>query len=81
MSIKRSKPIDRLYEEVAEYDLVIVPDAPLASALNRRLEHPHFGPFAITPRRLAARRRETAEDRLAFLEVISQTDFSWKQAS
>ena len=81
MSIKRSKPIDRLYEEVAEYDLVIVPDAPLASALNRRLEHPHFGPFAITPRRLSARRRETAEDRLAFLEVISQTDLSWKQAS
>ena len=81
MSIKRSKPIDRLYEEVAEYDLVIVPDAPLASALNRRLEHPHFGPFAITPRRLAARRRETAEDRLAFLEVISQTDLNWKQAS
>ena len=81
MSIKRSKPIDRLYEEVAEYDLVIVPDAPLASALNRRLEQPHFGPFAITPRRLAARRRETAEDRLAFLEVISQTDLSWKQAS
>jgi len=81
VSIKRSKPIDRLYEEVAEYDLVIVPDAPLASALNRRLEHPHFGPFAITPRRLAARRRETAEDRLAFLEVISQTDLSWKQAS
>jgi len=81
VSIKRSKPIDRLYEAVAEYDLVIVPDAPLASALNRRLEYPHFGPFAITPRRLAARRRETAEDRLAFLEVISQTDLSWKQAS
>ncbi|MFA9418089.1 PD-(D/E)XK nuclease family protein [Natrinema sp. HArc-T2] len=81
MSIKRSKPIGRLYEEVAEYDLVIVPDAPLASALNRRLEHPHFGPFAITPRRLAARRRETAEDRLAFLEVTSQNNLSWKQAS
>ncbi|WP_255170078.1 PD-(D/E)XK nuclease family protein [Natrononativus amylolyticus] len=81
MPIKRSKPIDRLYHEVADYDLVIIPDAPLASALNRRLERPHFGPFAITPRRLAARRRETAEDRLAFLEVIQETDLSWKQAS
>ncbi len=81
MSIRRSKPIDKLYEEVATHDLVIVPDAPLASALNRRLERPHFGPFAITPRRLAARRRETAEDRLTFLEVITQTELSWKQAS
>ncbi|WP_121744836.1 PD-(D/E)XK nuclease family protein [Natronorubrum halophilum] len=81
MSIKRSKPIDRLYEEISRCDLVVVPDAPLASALNRRLERSHFGPFAITPRRLAARRRETAEDRLAFLEVIEQTDLSWKQAA
>jgi len=37
----------------------------MASALNRRLDQPHFGPFAITPRRLAARRREQAEG-LAF---------------
>ncbi|MFC4987418.1 PD-(D/E)XK nuclease family protein [Saliphagus infecundisoli] len=81
MSIKRSKPIDRLYDDVADADLVVVPDAPLASAINRRLDRPHFGPFAITPRRLAARRRETAEDRLAFLEVIEQTDLPWKQAA
>jgi len=81
VSIKRSKSIGHLYEEVARHDLVVVPDAPLASALNRRLERPHFGPFAITPRRLAARRRETAEDRLAFLEVITQTELSWKHAS
>jgi len=54
-----------LYEECKDFDLVLVPDAPMASALNRRLDQPHFGPFAITPRRLAARRREQAEDRLA----------------
>ncbi|WP_243637926.1 hypothetical protein [Natrarchaeobius oligotrophus] len=79
MSFRQSKPIDRLYQEVADYDLVIVPDSPLADALNRRLERPHFGPFGITPRRLATRRRETAEDRTAFLEVIDETDLSWKQ--
>ncbi|WP_408960547.1 PD-(D/E)XK nuclease family protein [Natrinema sp. 74] len=79
MSLKRSKPIDRLYQNVSAYDLVIVPDSPLADALNRRLERPHFGPFAITPRRLATRRRETAEDRTAFLEVIDETELSWKQ--
>ncbi|USZ73178.1 PD-(D/E)XK nuclease family protein [Natronosalvus halobius] len=81
MSLKRSKSIDRLYHEVADYDLVIVPDSPLADALNRRLERPHFGPFAITPRRLATRRRETAEDRTAFLEVIDETDLSWKEVA
>ncbi|TYL36549.1 hypothetical protein CV102_22305 [Natronococcus pandeyae] len=79
VSFRQSKPIGRLYHEVADYDLVIVPDSPLADALNRRLERPHFGPFAITPRRLATRRRETAEDRTAFLEVIDETDLSWKE--
>ncbi|OLZ39247.1 hypothetical protein A6E15_17735 [Natrinema saccharevitans] len=81
MSLKRSKPIDRLYREVADSDLVIVPDSPLADALNRRLERPHFGPFAITPRRLATARRETAEDRTAFLEVIGETDLGWKEVA
>ena len=81
MSITRSKSIDSLYEECADFDLVLVPDAPMASALNRRLDHPQFGPFAITPRRLAARRREQAEDRLAFLELIQTTDLDWKEAA
>jgi hypothetical protein len=79
VAVSRAKPIDQLYEECAEYDLVIVPDAPLARALNRRLDRPHFGSFATTPRQLAAQRRDTAEDRLAFLGVIDQCDLSWKR--
>ena len=81
MSLQQSKTLNKLYQEVSDYDLVLVPDSPLADALNRRIEHPHFGPFAITPRRLATRRRETAEDRTAFLEVIQRSDLSWKQVS
>ncbi|MBX0297065.1 PD-(D/E)XK nuclease family protein [Haloarcula nitratireducens] len=81
MSITRAKSLDTLYTDCKDFDLVLVPDAPLASALNRHLDKPHFGPFAITPRRLAAQRREAAEDRLAFLEVIEQTALSWKEAS
>ena len=81
MSITRAKSIDSLYQECKEFDRVLVPDAPMASALNRRLDEPHFGPFAITPRRLAARRREQAEDRLAFLETIEATDLDWKEAA
>lgn len=78
MSIRRIKSADRLYADVAAYDLVIVPELPLADALNRRLERPQFGTFATTPRRLAAGRREHAEDRTAFLELLSRTDHDWK---
>ena len=81
MPIERAKAVDRLYDECRDYDLVLVPDPPLSSALNRRLEEPHFGPFATTPRRLAAGRRETAEDRVAFLDVIGGTDLAWKEAA
>nr|WP_284438579.1 PD-(D/E)XK nuclease family protein [Halomicroarcula laminariae] len=70
-----------MYEDVADYDLVLTPDAPLASAINRRVDVPQFGTFATTPRRLAAGRREQAEDRSAFLEVIDRTDHDWKSIS
>lgn len=78
MTFHRAKSIERLYEDVRDYDLVLVPDAPLASAINRRLDRPHFGTFATTPRRVAAGRREQAEDRVAFLDVIEETDHDWK---
>lgn len=81
MSFRRAKPLADLYAECADYDLVLVPDAPLGDALNRRLERPQFGTFATTPRRFAARRVEQAEDRQAFLRVIERTELSWKQAA
>ena len=81
MPIKQAKSLSDLYEEVREYDLVLVPDAPLASALNRHLDRPHLGNFATTPRRLAAGRREQVEERTVFLELLHETDLSWKQAA
>lgn len=81
MSITRAKPLDDLYKQVSEYDLVLVPDAPLASALNRRLDRPHLGTFATTPRRLAAGRIEKAEDRTAFLELVERSDLDWKRSA
>ncbi|ELZ44551.1 hypothetical protein C463_08214 [Halorubrum californiense DSM 19288] len=78
MPIRRAKPAESLYADVADYDLVVTPDAALASAINRRLDRPHFGTFATTPRRLAAGRREQAEDRRAFLELVTRTDHDWK---
>lgn len=81
MPITRVTPLDHLYNQVSDYDLVLVSDAPLASALNRRLDRPHLGPFAITPRRLAAGRREKAEDRTAFLELVEHSDLDWKRSA
>ena len=76
--LRRTKDAATMYSAVAEYDVVIVPDAPFASAINRRLDRPHFGTFATTPRRFAAGRRERAEDRTAFLELIADTDHDWR---
>ena len=52
--MERAKSIDELYGEVKDFDLVICNDAPLASALNNRIDRPHIGVFAITPRQLAS---------------------------
>ncbi|WP_237560526.1 PD-(D/E)XK nuclease family protein [Halapricum salinum] len=79
--IQRAKPVDALYEEISDYELVLVPDAPLASALNRHLDRPHLGDFATTPRRAAAGRREQVEERTVFLELLHETDLTWKQAA
>ncbi|XGI84767.1 PD-(D/E)XK nuclease family protein (plasmid) [Halorutilales archaeon Cl-col2-1] len=81
MPIHRAKDADEVYSEVKDYDLVITPDAPFASAINRRLDRPQFGSFSTTPRRLAAGRREQAEDRIAFLEVVDETKHDWEAIS
>ena len=81
MPFPHAKSSERLYDAVAEYDLVITPDGPLASTLNRQLDRPHLGSFAIPPRRHAAGRRERAEDRLAFLEMVDHHPISWKRSA
>ncbi len=50
-----AKSIDELYEEVKSKgcDIVICNDAPLALALNNRLDQTRIGIFAMTPRQLA----------------------------
>jgi hypothetical protein len=50
LSLQKAKPLSVLYDDVKKYKLVIVPDAPLASDLNRHIDRPHLGDFATTPR-------------------------------
>ena len=52
--MQRAKTIDELYEEVKGYDLVLCNDAPLATALNNRVDVPRLDALAVTPRQLAA---------------------------
>lgn len=52
--MRAAKSIDELYEEVKGYDIVLCNDAPLALALNNRVDEPRLGPLAVTPRQYAA---------------------------
>jgi hypothetical protein len=81
MAVPRAKSVADLFAECRDRSLVLTPEAALADALNARLDRPHLGHFATTPRRLAARRREGREDRLAFHAAVTTTDLDWTTAS
>lgn len=49
-----AKSIDELYSEVRDYDLVLCNDAPLALALNNRVDRARLGKFAYTMREFAS---------------------------
>ena len=53
--IKRAKSIHEIYEEVKDYELVITVDAPLRTALDRMLNKPTLGTWAVTPKELAGK--------------------------
>lgn len=81
LRVKRSLSVDEVFERVMHYDLVLTVDAPLADALNARLQAPRLGAFATTPRRLAYRVLDEADDpskdkRSLFLEIIQNTSLS-----
>jgi hypothetical protein len=40
-----------------------------------------LGPFAVTPQRLAAGRRERAEDRVAFFDLVDRVELDWRRAA
>lgn len=83
MQIQRAKSIDNLYGEVAEYDLVLTADAPLADGLNGRIDRSRLGRFATTPRRLVRteqQNEDVLEKRDLFLTIVQEADVSWKQA-
>lgn len=52
--IRKLKSIDSIYQEVKDCCFVLTNDAPLATALNKLVDKPLIGPFAMTARQLAA---------------------------
>lgn len=56
--ITKIKSIRELYEEVKDYDLVITNDAPLNTALNKELNKPRLGNFAMTSKMIGGKYSE-----------------------
>jgi len=84
LRVKNTKSVDKIFNEVKSYDLVLTVDAPLVDALNARLDRAKLGPFAITPRRLALNEivseKEIIKDkRELFLKIIEETGMRWKE--
>ncbi len=83
MKIQRSSSIDQLYEKVKDFELVLTVEAPLADALNNRLDRPTLGRFATTPMRLVLGDYENEQlmrKRELFLHLVESTDLGWKQS-
>ncbi|MDY6789163.1 MAG: hypothetical protein SVV03_04345 [Candidatus Nanohaloarchaea archaeon] len=83
MELQRSTSIDKLYKEVQEFDLVLTVEAPLADALNNRVEKPVLDRFATTPLRLVLGDYENEQlmrKRELFLHLVQETELGWKEA-
>lgn len=81
MALRRARSIDQLYSLVADHDLVLTSDAPLALALNRRTPRARLGDLAQTPRNYAKQGLEVADRRELFHAIVRRTDLSFKQAA
>ena len=81
MSLRKTKSIDALYAAVADSDIVLTNEAPLALALDNRVTTPRIGRLAATPRSYAANEMFPNDLRPLFFDVIEQTALSWKQAN
>ncbi len=83
MKVRKASSIDRLHEKVRGFDRVLTVQAPLADAINNRLDRPKLDPLAVTPKRLVYKqhRDEDLVDRRGlFIHTIRETNLSWKQA-
>lgn len=80
MPLREARSIDQLYSRVAECDIALTGEAPLALALDNRVQSPRIGRLSATPRSYAVQEMFPDDIRPLFFEIVAQTDLSWKQA-
>lgn len=80
MAVHRARTPDEIFSQVEGYDRVLVPEAPLAGALDRRVGGPRLGRFARTPE-MAAADGDPPDERELFATVVRETDVPWKRAA
>ena len=82
--MRAAKNIDDLFTEVRNFDLVLTNDAPLATALNAKIDRPMIGGFAYTPRQIAAQEqihvlgRGTLTDLQLIAAIADETGYDLK---
>jgi hypothetical protein len=81
LPFRKARSIDELERRVDGADLVLTSDAPLALALNRRVDGPELGTFASTPRNYVKQGLEVADRRDLFHRVVQATELGFKQAA
>lgn len=81
VSFRRARSIDELHALTEGADLVLTSDAPLALALNRRIEGAQIGHHAVTPMNHARQGLELPDRRGLFHQVVRETGIGWKQAA
>ncbi len=79
--LRRARSIDELHALTREADLVLTGDAPLALALDRRIEGPQLGHGAVTPMNYARQGLDLPDRRELFHQAVRGTDLGWKQAA
>ncbi len=84
LQVQKTLSVDQIYEKVKDYDIVFTAEASLKDALNTRLEEPILGHFATTPMVYVLsnyQNQDLMKERGLFLEIVEETNLSWKQAS
>ncbi len=78
--ITKAKSIEELYEETKNYDLVITNDAPLNTALNKTVNKPMLGSFALTSKLIGSKYSDYLfeEEQLDFPELVLKIQKEFK---
>lgn len=74
--MNRVKSIQEIYNQAKAYDCVLTTDAALARGLNRLIDTPRAGIFAVTPRNLALKFSDIQFDKIyskfEFVSIVSK---------